>query len=134
MTWAACPLMLGLKTPASTIGTYINSCTPRPFPSQRIPPLPAVSLLLIRDRQIWYVCIGLLIIYGYILFCMTCVLRYDKNEKKWRIRTPLRRNLGICRSTMPLFKTAILLNIQLILLPWQPYICLFVWENAKRVK
>ena len=28
--------------------------------------------LLIEDRQIWYVYVGLLIVYGYVLLCITC--------------------------------------------------------------
>ena len=35
----------------------------------------------------------------------------------------------MCRSTTLFFKTVILPNIQLICLPWQPYIRLILWIN-----
>ena len=34
--------------------------------SKTVPPFP-VSILLITDQQIWYVYVGLLILYGYVL-------------------------------------------------------------------
>ena len=58
-----------------------NPRTLRLFPSLGIPKgvgvgggvgtprTPIVSILLITDRYIWYVCVGLLIIYGYMLLC-----------------------------------------------------------------
>ena len=32
---------------------------------------PSISILIITERQIWHVCIGVLIIYENILFCIT---------------------------------------------------------------
>ena len=32
---------------------------------------PAISAILITDKQIWYLCVGLLNMYGYILLCTT---------------------------------------------------------------
>ena len=87
----------------------------------------SLSILLITDWQIWYVYVGLLIIYGYVLYYVLHVANLiaiatiyivtfvKKYAKKWRKRThPLlflqywsqKEKHGLCRSISPRFQIA----------------------------
>ena len=60
------------------------------------------------------------------IYMVNFVTQWQKGEEKGHTLFHFyninhRNTVFICRSTTPLFNTAILLNIQLIWLPWQSY-------------